>query len=475
MISFQTQSNHSFTFQYYCNSYATLRSDVDFLKGVQWEYCILDEGHLLKNPKTKSAQAARALKAKHKLILTGTPVQNKAHELWAIFDFLMPNYLGTEIEFKRKYDNVIKRSQLPGASSTEVHAATSALKQLHQNVLPFILRREKEKVIKELPDKIYIDVPCCMTPYQRSVYGEVSSNKSVRDALTMIDAIVEDKCSGIENNANDVANIGKDALRSIMNLRLICTHPSLTDQSEKKPTDSLLSFTTSGKLQALNDILRQTGIYQDELTGADNDESLIYLQESTPEYVEVTDDVVDESYFDHYGNNYYNADQNASSPTKCLIFAQFNKSLDVLESLLLKPCMPSLCYRRIDGRTKTKDRENILKQFGSDDNLRCLLLSTKAGSLGLNLQQANIVIFLEQDWNPFVDEQALCRAHRIGQEKCVRIFRIICENSIEEKIMKVQGIKLKMSKAIVTTENSSFCSMGTERLLDIFDTGNDSS
>jgi TATA-binding protein-associated factor len=429
----------------------------------------LDEGHLLKNPKTKTAKAARLLKANHKLILTGTPVQNRAHELWAIFDFLMPNYLGTEDEFSKKYERAIKRSHLPGASVRDIHEATIALKQLHQQVLPFILRREKEQVLKELPKKLFTDIPCAMTPFQRSMYDTFSSNKNIVEATTIIDRMAVDEIENVFATDDDVKTIGNDVLQSIMHLRFICTHPLLVDFQSEMNIGSVNTYAVSGKLQALNDLLRRAGIYNDEITGADNDESLLYIDNSGPQPQDLDETIVFQE-----ENNFESQDDESigtlvrSPPPKCLIFAQFNKSLDVVESLLLKPCMPSLKYLRLDGSTSSQEREDIIEKFQKDDDIRCLLLNTKVGSLGLNLQSANIVIFLENDWNPFIDEQALSRAHRLGQERPVQIFRLITENSIEEKILKIQQKKIELSKSIVTTENSSFCSMGTDRLLDIF-------
>jgi TATA-binding protein-associated factor len=429
----------------------------------------LDEGHLLKNPKTKTAKAARLLKANHKLILTGTPVQNKAYELWAIFDFLMPNYLGTEDEFSMKYERAIRRSHLPGASSRDIHEATNALKQLHQQVLPFILRREKEQVLRELPQKLITDIPCAMTSYQRTMYDTFSSQKHVREVTSLIDKMSDEEFETSLGKTDPAENMGKDVLQCIMNLRLICTHPLLVNFYSEIDTGSLKTYAVSGKLQALNDILRRAGIYNDEITGADNDESLLYIDHSRFQLQDFDETVVlqDSNFLENEEDE--SVGVNATMPSqKCLIFAQFNKSLDMVESLLLKACMPSLQYVRLDGNTSLQQREQILELFQKNDDVRCLLLNTKVGSLGLNLQSANIVIFLENDWNPFIDEQAISRAHRLGQERPVQIFRLITENSIEEKILKIQERKIELSRSIVTTENSSFCSMGTDRLLDIF-------
>jgi len=154
---------------------------------------------------------------------------------------------------------------------------------------------------------------------------------------------------------------------------------------------------------------------------------------------------------------------------KCLIFAQFTRSLDVVENILFKPHMPSLLYKRLDGNMSLKERQDAVEQFRNNNQIKALLLTTKIGGLGLNLSNSDIVVMLEHDWNPHSDLQAMDRAHRIGQDKTVNVYRLITKDTIEEKIMQLQERKLAMSNAIINTENSCLYSMGTDRLLDIFD------
>jgi len=154
-------------------SYPILRSDIDFLKNSPWIYCVLDEGHLIKNPKTQTAKAARCLRSRHKLILSGSPVQNKVQELWAIFDWMMPNYLGSDADFAERFGRDITKGQLPGASAGCIKKGRKKLKMLHQQVLPFILRREKADVLQQLPPKIITDVPCRLTNEQSRIYEEL--------------------------------------------------------------------------------------------------------------------------------------------------------------------------------------------------------------------------------------------------------------------------------------------------------------
>ncbi len=452
-------------------SYATLRADINNLQNVRWTYCILDEGHLLKNPKTLTAKAARKLRSKHRLILSGTPIQNNVNELWSVFDWLMPNYLGTESEFTKTYGRYITKGNLPGASSEEIRVGIEKLKHLHQKVLPFILRRKKDDVLKELPSKIITDIPCTMTAIQQRVYAGQISNKDTQRALDFVRNVI-DKNSGksIEELQDDQNLEEQNIFSSLISLRLICTHPALA--SQKNHHDGQLSvsrFDDSGKLLALNDLLRRLQIFHEEITGADNDESLLYINNEEIENFETSaalNDGADSGIFEQGLCD----DTESFSHRKCLIFGQFGNSLDAVEELLFKPHMPTLDYVRIDGKTNAKTREEIVELFQRDPSVKCMLLTSKVGSLGLNLQAADTVIFLENDWNPFVDLQAMDRCHRIGQKNKVQVYRLITTESIEQKIMDMQRVKVAMSEAVVNTENSTMYSMGTDRLLDLFTT-----
>jgi TATA-binding protein-associated factor len=222
----------------------------------------------------------------------------------------------------------------------------------------------------------------------------------------------------------------------------------------------------SGKLLALNDLLRRARIVKDEITAADNDDSLLYLNDQAN--MTQADIMAKE---DSNPEMFEEGESRANLPlSKCLIFAQFNQSLDAVENLVFRPLMPSLRYVRLDGKMNPKHRAKIVESFQLDDSIRCMLLTSKIGSLGLNLQAADTVIFLENDWNPFVDLQAMDRSHRIGQHNNVKVYRLITQESVEEKIMAVQKVKIAMSNAIVNTDNSTLFSMGTDRLLDLFTT-----
>lgn len=447
-------------------SYSVLRSDIEVMAGVNWLYCILDEGHLLRNPKTATARASRRLRSRHRLILTGTPVQNKVNEVWATFDFLMPNFLGSASEFTQEFARPISKGQIAEARADDIAYAMEKLTLLHQQVLPFILRREKEAVSKELPPKIVTRIPCSMSPVQESMYHQFCTSKlghrsilALQQSVTGSDGIV----------ATESPSFGSDVFKSLLFLRLLCTHPWLVSGhsvTADRADGAMYNIKVSGKLIALKDLLRDAGIDSDELCAADNDSSLLYCETAEDIDNDGFNGILDPSASDTLVYNMEDATNKSTS--RCLIFAQFTHSLDLVEELLLKSHMPSVQYLRLDGKVPASKRSEIVDTFNRDEQIKILLLTTRIGGLGLNLTGADTVIFLEHDWNPHSDLQAMDRAHRIGQKKTVHVYQLVTVNSIEESMMLLHEKKLAMSKAIVNTENSSMYSMGTDRLLDIF-------
>lgn len=275
------------------------------------------------------------------------------------------------------------------------------LKILHQQVLPFILRRVKSQVMKELPPKIITDVPCTLSNQQNVMYQQVLKTSGTKEALE----IVVNSLDNTNVSSDDVARrpkLGSDILASIIQLRLICTHPLLyslfSSKSNQSPKSlsmvyedcprSLTRLDCSGKLSVLNDLLRHAGIAEPEITAADHDESgfLLDFDESISDDssdIDCLENVnVDTSLGDSHEPNSSGLAMNSS---KCLVFAQFTQSLDIVERLLFEPHMPSLQYLRLDGKVPANRRISIADQFNHDPNIKVLLLTTKVGGLGLNL------------------------------------------------------------------------------------------
>lgn len=455
-------------------SYEVLRNEIRSLSKIDWTYCILDEGHLLRNPKTATAIASRQLRARHKLILTGTPIQNSVNELWATFDFLMPNFLGSSSQFSKQFSKPITKGQNLDAGAADIALGMEKLKVLHQQVLPFILRREKEQVLKELPPKIITRIPCPMSTLQEDLYERFCSNQQGKRSLSTLNDMLNSKDQAFTTGSS---TFNPEVLKALLYLRLLCTHPWLVRAKDKskgvQTGHSLYKLEVSGKLIALRELLRDAGLNVQNLTAADNDSSLLYCDKEDGSDIDDHEKVLEPDTHSSSENRHFLS--NTGESRRCLIFAQFTHSLDVVEELLIKRHMPSVKYLRLDGKVPISKRSAVVDNFNNDESFKLMLLTTKVGGLGLNLTGADTVVFLEHDWNPHSDLQAMDRAHRLGQKRTVHVYQLVTMNSIEEKTMLLQERKLAMSKAIVNTDNSSMYSMGTDRLLDIFQFRSESS
>lgn len=159
-------------------SYDIVRKDINFFGAIKWNYVILDEGHVIKNGKTRTSMAIKTLIANHRLILSGTPIQNNVLELWSLFDFLMPGFLGTEKQFTARYSKPILASNDPKSSPKDQEAGVLAMEALHRQALPFLLRRMKEDVLDDLPPKITQDYYCDLSPLQEQLYEDFAKSQA---------------------------------------------------------------------------------------------------------------------------------------------------------------------------------------------------------------------------------------------------------------------------------------------------------
>ncbi|KAG6818211.1 hypothetical protein H0H87_000116 [Tephrocybe sp. NHM501043] len=425
------------TYDVVITSYEVVRNDISNLEGVKWLYCVLDEGHVIKNAKTKLTKAVKCIQAQHRLILSGTPIQNNVLELWSLFDFLMPGFLGTESSFNERFGKPILSNRDGKAKSGE--AAALALEALHKQVLPFLLRRLKEDVLHDLPPKIIQDYYCELSELQKHLYDDFSQSKARLSAEGAIQA----------NQSGQQQHV----FQSLQYLRKLCNHPALVLNKDKNAIDAALSRVGGSpeglsdihhapKLLALRQLLMDCGIGNVSVAVPESGKS------------ELIDTVEDSS--------------SAFSQHRVLIFCQMKQMLDIIESDLFKKLMPSVTYMRLDGSTESSKRHAVVQTFNSDPSIDCLLLTTHVGGLGLTLTGADTVIFVEHDWNPMKDLQAMDRAHRIGQKKVVNVYRLITKGTLEEKIMGLQRFKLNIANSVVTQQNSGLASMDTDLVLDLF-------
>lgn len=407
-------------------SYDICRNENDLLAGITWNYCVLDEGHLIKNPKAKSTIAVKNLLSNHRLILSGTPIQNNVLELWSLFDFLMPGFLGTEKVFLERFAKPIAASRNAKSSSKEQEAGALAVEALHKQVLPFLLRRLKEEVLNDLPPKILQNYYCDLSDLQRQLFNDFNRKemKSIETALSSGD------------------KAGKQHIfQALQYMRKVCNSPALIlkeghaqyEQYKKQVAatgSGLRDVTHAPKLSALRDLLIDCGIG-------------------------VTADPGDLS-------------ANHVSPHRALIFCQMKEMLDLVQTEVLQKLLPSVQYLRLDGSVEATRRQALVNTFNNDPSYDCLLLTTSVGGLGLNLTGADTVIFVEHDWNPQKDIQAMDRAHRLGQKKTVNVYRLITRGTIEEKIMGLQRFKIDVASQVVNQQNAGLGSMDTGEILDLF-------
>lgn len=341
-------------------TYGTMRSDIVELAEIEFDYAILDEAQAIKNSDSQSAKAARLLKARHRLAMSGTPIENHLGELWSIFEFLNPGMLGTASVFKK---------HAGGAAGQDEQARAILAKALR----PFILRRTKKQVVQDLPDKIEQTLHCDMDPPQRKAYEGLLAH--YRSTLLRKDA-TELKTSKIE------------VLEALLRLRQAACHPALIDPTKIDEPSAKLDM-------------------------------LMYQME----------EVVDEGH-------------------KILVFSQFTSFLAVVKKRLDAEGIP---YEYLDGRTR--NREERVERFQNDPDVPVFLISLKAGGLGLNLTAAEYVYLLDPWWNPAVEAQAIDRSHRIGQTRTVFAYRLICRDTVEQKILDLQQKKRDLADAILGADN----------------------
>ncbi|MFM2339041.1 MAG: hypothetical protein RL115_2234 [Bacteroidota bacterium] len=347
-------------------TYGTLRSDIKLLVSVDFDYVVLDESQAIKNPSSKVTKAASLLNAKNRLCMSGTPLQNNTFDIFAQMNFLNPGMLGTMEFFRQEFAIPIDKF---GEQDRKEH-----LKKL---LYPFILRRTKEQVAKDLPEKQEMILFCEMEDEQRNIY-DAYRNDFRNQILGTIEA------QGIQKSQLTI-------LQGLMKLRQICDSPAILNEQEKFENHSI----------KLDELAR-----------------------------EITENIGDH---------------------KALIFSQF---LGMLALIKAKLDELGVKYEYFDGSTSAPDREKAIQSFQNTDEVRVFLISLKAGGVGLNLTAADYVYIVDPWWNPAVEQQAIDRTHRIGQTKNIFAYRMICKDTIEDKILQLQEKKKALAKDIISDDSS---------------------
>ncbi|MFB2119063.1 DEAD/DEAH box helicase [Parapedobacter sp. 2B3] len=361
-------------------TYGTVMADIDLLTSFAFSYLILDESQAVKNRTSKRFEAASQLNARYRIAMTGTPIENGIADLYAQLSLVNPGFFGTFSDFKRAYPGIADGSATPDTKE-----------ELQRAINPFILRRTKKQVAKELPDKSEMLLYCEMLPEQRNVYDEYRT-------------FFKSKLSGSLEEGNG----GRSkfiAIEGLMKLRQICNSPAL-----------------------LND-----RVYPNSSTKID----------------EILDHVVD-----------------VQGQHKVLIFSAFTAMLSLLKYRLEDA---GIEYAYLDGKTSGDERQEQVLHFQEKEQCRVFLLSLKAGGTGLNLTAADYVYILDPWWNPAAEAQAIDRCYRIGQDKHVMAYRMICKDSIEEKILDMQANKRELADSLIQTDGNVLKALNKTELLKLFD------
>jgi superfamily II DNA or RNA helicase len=347
-------------------SYALLQRDIEKLRGFQYHLFILDEAQHIKNPAAKVAQAACKLGARHRLCLSGTPIENHLGELWSLMKFLVPGFLGSEEKFNTRFRKPIEKD-----GDTERNEA------LKSRVAPLILRRTKDQVAKELPPKTELVHLIELHTDQKDLYETVRAtmDKRVREAIA-------------SRGADGFQMVFLDAL---LKLRQICCDPRLL------PEDFATTVRHSAKLDFLTELLE------------------LLIEEGR----------------------------------RILLFSQFTTMLSLIEDHLVRN---KIGYLKLTGASK--DRGKLVEDFQSG-KVPLFLISLKAGGTGLNLTAADTVIHYDPWWNPAAEAQATDRAYRIGQDKPVFVHKLLCQDTVEERIHKLQHQKGQLAAGILANADIS--------------------
>ncbi len=345
-------------------TYGTLRSDIQLLLKTEYDYIILDESQAIKNPASKVTKAACLLNGKNRVCMSGTPLQNNTFDVFAQMNFLNPGLLGSMEFFRNEFATPIDKF---GEQEQKEH--------LRKLLYPFILRRTKEQVARDLPEKTETILFCEMDTEQRRIYD--AYRNSYRDKIM----------GTIDQQGIDKSQL--TILQGLMKLRQICDSPAILNEEDKYPNHSI----------KLDELARE-------------------IKENIGEH-------------------------------KALVFSQFLGMLALIREKLQEE---GIAYEYFDGSTGINDRQKSIDNFQNNDQCRVFLISLKAGGVGLNLTAADYVYIVDPWWNPAVEQQAIDRTHRIGQTKNIFAYRMICIDTIEDKILQLQERKRKLASELISDD-----------------------
>ncbi|MAE84360.1 MAG: DNA helicase [Flammeovirgaceae bacterium] len=362
-------------FEVIITTYGTLLTDINYMKNFTFNYVFLDESQQIKNPNSQRFKAVKMLQARNRIAVTGTPIENNTFDLYSQFSFACPGLFSTKQHFKELYSVPIDQFK-----------DQRRAKDLQNKIKPFLLRRTKDEVAKELPLKLETVLYCPMEKEQSDTYA--AFEKEFREFVSATEA-------------EQLKDATMHVLRGLTKLRQICNSTKLLK------SDEVVGHKTSSKIEVLKE----------------------QIELNAPHH-------------------------------KMVIFSQFVSMLELIQAELA-----SMNVNHIMLTGKSSNREAIVNEFRNNDDVRVALISLKAGGTGLNLVEADYVYLVDPWWNPAVENQAIDRLHRIGQEKNITAIRLICPGTLEEKIMQLQESKKELTSQMVGNNDSFFEGLTRKELL----------
>lgn len=469
-------------------SYQLAVTDEKYFGKIKWQYMVLDEAQAIKSSTSTRWKTLLSFKARSRLLLTGTPIQNTLQELWALLHFIMPTLFDSHGEFSEWF-------KIQDGESVNEAA------RLRMVLQPFMLRREKKDVADELGKKIEKTIICELSPKQRNLYERIKRRTPM---ASFLDAGLPDDIEGIEGLMN-----------LVMQFRKVCNHPDLFEKQEvctgwAPPPSRVympqavveMTFADSCKRSAANVFIQQ-GSSKNDRKMSSLSKRLCFVEEKRKKMridSKINGSIVkllEKAYIPRCMSaekkvfSCASVSEPARAPEKVLMSApgkkvhipfigrfvsdsgklavldkllpklkeeghrvlmyfQMTKMIDLFEEYLT---IRNYSYLRLDGASKIANRKELVKDWQSNVNRFIFLLSTRAGGLGINLTAADTVIFYDSDWNPTADQQAMDRAHRLGQTKQVTVYRLITAGTIEERIMERAGVKGEIQRMVINTRD----------------------
>ena len=419
-------------------NYETAMSDAYALRDFKWGAIVVDEGHRLKNYKSKLSQTLSGLDSTFRCLLTGTPLQNNLEELFALLHFLDPAEFKDPARLAEAF--TADAEMITKDEETAAHAERQ-LSNLHTLLAKHMLRRLKKDVLKGLPKKRKVEVACQLTPFQREVYADVLA----QNYRAM--------------NHGVSASQRTSLLNVLKQLQKVCNHPFLFPSAEKD------AFRAA----------RKSGLAKNIAAAAAKEKNLAAAGERRPELGTIPPRPLDAVLLRTSSAKMQLLakllPKLRARGHRVLLFCQMTRMLDVLEDWLRfsgvglssveggggggRGVDSKLNYGRIDGTTPSSKRQRLIESFNAPDSRTFLMLvSTRAGGLGLNLATADTIILYDPDFNPFVDQQAQARAHRMGQRREVAVYQLVTSGTVEERIVELARGKLAIERLVVAAKSS---------------------